>query len=208
MNHRSERQSPCGSTALWCHCSKRCVFVNDPSFSVCAAAGSRNTSVAMSCGAQLAGFDLGRVAPKRGALDLLEVTHDQPVELGHREPVELGVRGPDRRVLPQQEEAVHLAVAHVEHRRIGGVVAVDARKPVEAEPVFRAGRVAPPRLQQTHHVRGGAAPVARPGRVRLDVALERGGLGRRTASAGSRAGCCRASGCPSSPGSTRVREAP
>ncbi len=47
-NHSSERQSAGGSTALWCHCKSRCVFVKLPSFSVCAAAGSKNTSVAMS----------------------------------------------------------------------------------------------------------------------------------------------------------------
>ena len=48
MNHRSERASPSGSWAVWCHCSKRCVFVKLPSFSICAAAGKKKTSVAMS----------------------------------------------------------------------------------------------------------------------------------------------------------------
>jgi hypothetical protein len=48
MNHRSERQSPSGSTALWCHCRRRWVLVKLPSFSVCAAAGRKNTSVPMS----------------------------------------------------------------------------------------------------------------------------------------------------------------
>ena len=67
MNHSSERQSPGGSTALWCHCSSRCVLVKLPSFSVCAAAGRKNTSVPMSSRAELAGLDLGRVAPERRA---------------------------------------------------------------------------------------------------------------------------------------------
>ena len=48
MNHRSLRASPGGSTALWCHCSIRWVLVKLPSFSVCAAAGMKNTSVPMS----------------------------------------------------------------------------------------------------------------------------------------------------------------
>ena len=47
MNHSSERASPAGSTALWCHWSSRCVLVKLPSFSVCAAAGRKNTSVPM-----------------------------------------------------------------------------------------------------------------------------------------------------------------
>jgi hypothetical protein len=48
MNHSSERQSPLGSRAFSRHCSSRWVLVNDPSFSTWEAAGSRNTSVAMS----------------------------------------------------------------------------------------------------------------------------------------------------------------
>ncbi len=48
MNHRSLRASPGGSTAWWCHCSSRWVLVKLPSFSVCAAAGRKNTSVRMS----------------------------------------------------------------------------------------------------------------------------------------------------------------
>jgi hypothetical protein len=48
MNHSSERASPGGSSALSRHCSRRCVFVNVPSFSTCEAAGMRNTSVWMS----------------------------------------------------------------------------------------------------------------------------------------------------------------
>ena len=48
MNHRSLRRRPAGSTALWCHCSRRCVLVKLPAFSVCAAAGKKKTSVPMS----------------------------------------------------------------------------------------------------------------------------------------------------------------
>ncbi len=48
MNQRSLRASPAGSTAVWCHCSIRWVLVKLPLFSVCAAAGRKNTSVPMS----------------------------------------------------------------------------------------------------------------------------------------------------------------
>jgi hypothetical protein len=48
VNQRSLRWSSCGSCALWCHCTIRCVFVKVPSFSVCAAAGRKKTSVAIS----------------------------------------------------------------------------------------------------------------------------------------------------------------
>jgi hypothetical protein len=45
VNHSSLRASPAGSTAAWCHCSSRWVLVKLPFFSVCAAAGRKNTSV-------------------------------------------------------------------------------------------------------------------------------------------------------------------
>jgi hypothetical protein len=48
MNHNSLRASPGGSSALSRHCTSRSVFVNEPSFSTCAAAGMRKTSVSMS----------------------------------------------------------------------------------------------------------------------------------------------------------------
>ena len=45
-------------------------------------------------------------------------------------------------------------------RRVGRVVAVDARQVVEAEVVLGRRRVAPPRLQQADHVRASVPPVA------------------------------------------------
>jgi hypothetical protein len=50
IQYRSERQSSGGSTALSRHCSSRWVFVKHPSFSMCAAAGRKKTSVLMSSG--------------------------------------------------------------------------------------------------------------------------------------------------------------
>ena len=44
MNHRSERQSPGGSTAFSCHCSILCVLVSVPDFSAPDAAGRKNIS--------------------------------------------------------------------------------------------------------------------------------------------------------------------
>ena len=63
----------------------RCVFVKLPSFSVCAAAGMKNTSVPMSSVRSSPGLDLGAVLPERGALDQREVAHDEPVEVRHAE---------------------------------------------------------------------------------------------------------------------------
>ena len=76
--------SPGGSTALWCHCNSRCVFVKVPSFSVCAAAGMKNTSVPMSSVRSSPVSISGRVVPERRGLDLVEVAHDEPVERRER----------------------------------------------------------------------------------------------------------------------------
>ena len=87
-------------------------------------------------GHDLAGLDLGRVLPEGRALDLEEVAHHEPVEVGHAESLRLAVRRPDGRVLAEQEVALHLAVDHVEHGAVGAVVAGDLRQVVEAEVVL------------------------------------------------------------------------
>ena len=48
MNHRSLRRVAARLDGRVCHCSIRLVLVKLPDFSVCAAAGKKNTSVAMS----------------------------------------------------------------------------------------------------------------------------------------------------------------
>ena len=50
MKCSSLRASPGGGMARWCHWSIRWVWVKEPSFSVCAAAGNMKTSVRMSSG--------------------------------------------------------------------------------------------------------------------------------------------------------------
>ena len=82
MNHRSLRASPAGSTASWCHCSIRWVLVKLPFFSVCAAAGRKNTSVPMSC-VRISPVSIsGPFCQKRGALDHDQVPDHQPVQVG------------------------------------------------------------------------------------------------------------------------------
>jgi hypothetical protein len=50
MNQSSERASPGGLSALSRNCTSRWVLVNVPSFSMCEAAGIRNTSVWIASG--------------------------------------------------------------------------------------------------------------------------------------------------------------
>src|SRR3954452_3814210 len=106
MNHSSLRQSPGGSTALWCHCSSRWVLVNEPSFSVWAAAGRKKISVWASSRRRWAESTPGPAFPDLPRHTHLQCADDEPLEVGHREPVELGVRRADRGVLAHHEEAL------------------------------------------------------------------------------------------------------
>ena len=45
MNAASDRDSPAGSIAFTCHCTRRMVLVIDPSFSAAGAPGMKKTSV-------------------------------------------------------------------------------------------------------------------------------------------------------------------
>ena len=112
-------------------------------------------------GADLAGLDLRRVLPERGALDHGEVADDHPVEVRHAQALQLAVRRADGRVLPEQEVAEHLpAVHHVHDRAVRAVVAADPRQEVEAEVVLGRGVLAEVLLEQRHHVGVGRRPVA------------------------------------------------
>src|SRR5205085_901674 len=119
--------------------------------------------------------DLGGVVPEGGGLDLAEVAHDQPLQLGQGPAVELAVGRPDGGVLADHEEAGNLAVGHVQGRLVGGVVTGDAGQVVEAEVVGGGGRRSPPRLEEADDVGVGVTPEAARRRRALDVAGQ--GLG-------------------------------
>ena len=92
---------------------------------------------------ELSRLDLGRVLPERRALDLEEVPDDEPVELRQCQALQLRVRRADAGVLAEEEEALDLALVHVEGRLVGRVVAVDLRQVVEAKVVRLRGVLAP-----------------------------------------------------------------
>ena len=115
-----------------------------------------------------------------GALDLDQVAHDQPVELGQGQAVHPAVGRAHRRVLAEEEVPLHRAFEHPQHGLVGGVVARDAGEVVEAEVVVDGGVVAPPRLEQADQVGvdvgPGAGHPAPGGHVRGQVAVQ-GGVG-------------------------------
>ena len=161
-------------------------------------------------GAQLARRDLRRVEPERRRLDLHHVAHDQPLQFRERAPLEPRVRRADRRVLAHHEQPFQFSIGHVQPVAEVRMVAGDPRQPAEAEVVLLRRRVAVLRLQQRDDVLVDVVPPARRQLVRLrctraSVAVVRVELRHRR---GSRAGCRTASGCRSSPGSTRGRAAP
>ena len=123
-------------------------------------------------GAELARLYLGAVQPPRGALDHGQVAHDQPVQVRHPEPLHLAVGGPDSRVLPGQEVALHAAVELALDGLVGAVIPGDARQVVEAELVLRRRRLPPPRLEQTDEIGPHVPPLAGAGRGSGDEVVE------------------------------------
>src|SRR6267378_2903425 len=121
-NQRSLRQSPGGSIALWCHCSMRWVLVKEPSFSVCAAAGKKNTSVWMSS---------VRTSPRAisGAS-----RQNSAVSVGAKSRTTT-----HRRVLAHEEVANLVAVRLVRHGGHVGVVSGEPRQVVIGPAVLLSG---------------------------------------------------------------------
>jgi hypothetical protein len=152
--------SPSGSTALCRHCSIRCVWVKVPSFSVCEAAGKKNTSVPMSSvrisPVAISGPSFQNVADSMRLRS--RTTSHFRCDIATR--WILPLRRADGRVLPEQEVALDLVVEHVEHCAVGAVVAADARQPVVAVAVLRRRWLAEPGLEQAHGVGVGLGPEA------------------------------------------------
>ena len=205
MNHRSERQSPGGSTAFSRHCSSRWVFVNEPSFSVCAAAGRKKTSVPMSSVRARRTRSPG-VVPERRRLDLdrcraRRASRGSPAPCAAARELALPTAG----FCADEKKPLH----------VPSIIALEHRGSTEWSPSMRGrwpkqksllgGRVlAPPRLQQRRRVRLQLAPRAVRGPFLAtnssSVAAPPG-----AASGCSSGGCRRASGCRSSPGCSRGR---
>ena len=138
------------------------MFVNEPSFSRCVAAGRKKTSVPISSVLRLAGLDLGAVVPEGRGLDLDEVAHDEPVELREPESLRAAVRRADRRVLAGDDVALHLPVEHLLHGPVVRVVVVDARQPVEAELVLLRSPPRPTRPSAARPCTRPCGPTSRP----------------------------------------------
>ena len=62
---------------------------------------------------QLFAFDLRRLRPKCGRLDLDQIADDQPFELGKRRTLQARVCAGHGRILAHQEHALHFPVGHV-----------------------------------------------------------------------------------------------
>ena len=182
------------------------MLVNDPSFSACAAAGRRNTSVR--CPRSALAGSISGASPERRRLDLDQVAHHQPVELRQRLAVQLGVRRADGRVLAHDEVALDLAVGHAQRasRRSSGRrrCAAGSRSSSRCPPWPRRPTTPSAATSGSRDVCPSSRSAGRSAR-RTSRGRRRA---RRAASADSRAGCCRASGCRSSPGSTRGRAGP
>ena len=147
------------------------MLVNEPSFSTCAAAGSRKTSVAISdVESSPVSISARRTRTMRTRS---RGGRARPASRGGQRPaVQPPVHRADDGVLTPQEEAGDRAVDHVHDRLVDRVVAGDARQPVEAEVVVGCRRVTEPGLEQRHQVGVHVAPEAGGRRVLLHEVLE------------------------------------
>ena len=136
MNHVSLRASPGGSTAFSRNWLSLCVFVKQPSFSACPAAGNRNTSVSMSSRPKLALFHLRRVQPERSRLDFHHIPHHQPLEVRQRLALQPRIRRAHPGILPHHKKAFDVSFGHLHPVADMRMVAGYPRQPVEAVIVF------------------------------------------------------------------------
>ena len=151
------------------------MLVKLPSFSVCAAAGRKNTSVLDVLRAHLAGLVLGRVLPERGRLGRAG-SRARRASRAWPAPsrISFELAEPTAGFCPTQNMPLHAAVEHLQHHRVVGVVAVDARQIVEAEVVL-LGRprrpTTPSAARPCSGCRSPHTPVSGP--VELDELVER-----------------------------------
>ncbi len=161
------------------------MFVKQPSFSACPAAGKKKTSVAIASVLQLAALDFRRIQPERRRLGFDHVAHDQPIEVGEGAAFEPRVGRADGRILSHHEQALEairasiarvrrLAVGHVEPVAEVRVIPADAGQPAEAELVLWRRVVAVPRLEQRDGVVVEVCPPTRGRSMRADISVERG----------------------------------
>src|SRR3954447_20943669 len=124
-------------------------------------------------GAQLAALDLRRVVPEAGRLDLDEVAHDEPIEVGQGAALEPRVGCADGRVLAEHEEPFDPSVGHLEPVALVRMIAAYARQPVESIVGRLGSGVSIPRLQQADDVLVDVLPPPGIGAVLPDVLSER-----------------------------------
>ena len=84
------------------------MFVKQPSFSACAAAGRKKTSVPIRRGGQLAARDFRRIHPERRRLSLHHIAHDEPFQVRKRSTFKTRIGRTDRGVLSHHEQAFDL----------------------------------------------------------------------------------------------------
>src|SRR5215208_2547611 len=110
--------------------------------------------------------------PDRGGLYLVGIQDHEPVQVPQAVLGQLDVRPADRKVLSEDEAALHVSVLHVHDRRVVGVVAREAREVVEdlVAPLGVEG-LAVPGLEQAGYVLGEVVPPPRGRRLALHVVV-------------------------------------
>ena len=103
-------------------------------------------------GLKLAVFNLRRILPERGGLNLLEIAYDQPLQRRQATALHTAVGLCHGRVLAKDKVAFHLLIQHGHERFIGRMRTRNARHEVIAPAVVLGCRIAPVGLHQRNRV--------------------------------------------------------
>ena len=103
-------------------------------------------------GLKLAVFNLRRILPEGGGLNLLEIAYDQPLQRRQATALHTAIGLRDGRVLAKDKVAFHLLIQHGHERFIGRMRTRNARHEVISPSVVLGCRIAPVGLHQRDRV--------------------------------------------------------
>ena len=103
-------------------------------------------------GLELAVFNLRRILPERGSLNLLEIAHNQPFKRCQATALHAAIRLRHCRILAEDKIAFHLLIQHCHERFIGRMRTRNTRHEVITPPVFLGRCIAPVGLHQRDRI--------------------------------------------------------
>src|SRR3954462_11301585 len=124
----------------------------------CAGSGKEEHFRADGLRGKFAASDFRRGIPERGGFGFYHVADNEPLQFSEGLALKSSVCSANGWVLTHHEQALDLAICHVEPVTEMGVVTADAREPVKSPVVFLSGAISVIRLHETDEVLVKAGP--------------------------------------------------